>query len=81
MFATATPAPAAAHILIDRPRAAAANAACYTAGQLSAFRVHFQQPRTRIRTSLVVLARTMGEALDRVDSLLPGYVMSGWGRA
>ncbi|PRP68727.1 hypothetical protein BUE93_20910 [Chromobacterium amazonense] len=77
MFATATHAPAAAH----SRHLLAANTACYEPRPLAGYRVQFQQPRTRRRVdNLILLARSMGEALDRADTLLPGYLMSGWGK-
>ncbi|WP_047236671.1 hypothetical protein [Chromobacterium subtsugae] len=81
MIAHASAAPAAAQITVHTCQLQAANSASYATRRLSGYRVDYQQPRTRQRAGLIVLARSMGEALDRVDGLMPGYVMSGWGRA
>ncbi|WP_434627567.1 hypothetical protein [Chromobacterium sp. CV08] len=81
MIAHATAAPAAAQIAINCNGMQAANSASYATRSLAGFRVNFQQPRTRQRAGLIVLARSMGEALDRADALLPGYILSGWGRS
>ena len=78
MIANAIPAPAAAHVLIDRSKRKAANAACYAPQTLRAYRITLQQPRTRIRDSLAVLARGLGDALDCAEQARPGFLITGW---
>ncbi|QND84569.1 Uncharacterized protein ChrSV_2343 [Chromobacterium vaccinii] len=78
MIANVIPAPAAAPILVDCQQLEAANTPCYATQALRAYRVRLQQPRTRIRDTMEVLARGVREALERAESARPGFLISGW---
>ncbi|QIY81477.1 hypothetical protein [Chromobacterium violaceum] len=81
MIAIAMHAPVVtAPITVNCRRLRAANADCYAAAGLAAYRMDVQQPRTRLRETMPVLARTLADALDLVDELRPGFLVTGWGR-
>ncbi|OVE45691.1 hypothetical protein [Chromobacterium violaceum] len=81
MIATAMHAPVVtAPITVNCRRLRAANADCYAASRLQAYRMDVQQPRTRAREIVPVLARTLADALERVEQLRPGFLVTGWGR-
>jgi hypothetical protein len=47
---------------------------------MKAFHIDMQQPRTRRRLALGVLARTLHLALEHAAQARPGFLIFGWKR-
>ncbi|WP_374419375.1 hypothetical protein [Chromobacterium sp.] len=47
---------------------------------MKAFHIDLQQPRTRRRLMLSVLAATLPQALERAALARPGFLIFGWKR-